>query len=303
MDLRAFFKKIPWASLLLIALILASYAYFVAEPYASETALGTLGLSRFNLLGIFTHEFMHQGLHHLLSNLLPLLTFAILLESAMSAGGVLTIFFAAGAAGGLAYLFFDQGALIIGASAASSGLMAAATALRPKQAVALALLACLIAVFVIGPVSDYFTTARKTQVQQDVASLSNQTTQTQAQFQEVQTNVNQTISRVSELEQQGKTAEAERERAILTQQQAALAAAQKAADEANASLAAAQQKAAELARGEEQASAPISAIPHAVGALVGLLLVIAFRKQDVDDNMRSFKEWFSRLRERASGNR
>ncbi len=290
--------KIPWASLLLIFLVLASYLYFGAEPYASSQAIGTFGLASWNLAGVFTSEFMHQGFRHLLANILPLATFAVLLETVMSAGGVLAIFFAAGAAGGLIYLLFDPGALVIGASAASSGLMAAATVLRPKQAIFLALFIAVLALLFVGPASDFFTSQRKTQVYGDVATLSGQNEQAQSQLKADAAVVSGTRATVAQLTASGQAEEARRQQAILAQQEAALAQVAKTAQEVNSSLASAQEKAADFARGEAQANAPVSAIPHAVGALVGLLIVFAFRKNDVDGNIRSFKEWMTGARAR-----
>jgi hypothetical protein len=196
-------------------------------------------------------------------------------------------------------MLLNPGSLVIGASAASSGLMAAATALRPKQAIFLALFICALALLFIGPASEYFTSSRKTQVSGDVATLAAQNQQAQTQLSAAKTVVGETSARATALEQQGKTQQATRERAILAQQQASLAQAEKQAAEANELLAQAQAKAADLARGEAQANEPVSAVPHAVGALVGLVIVMAFRKNDVDENLRLFKEWLGRTRANA----
>ncbi|MEM0475753.1 MAG: rhomboid family intramembrane serine protease [Candidatus Norongarragalinales archaeon] len=286
-------KKIPWASLLLIALVLASYAYFGAEPYASSTAVSSLGLAWWNPFGVFTHFFMHQGVRHLLANILPLATFAVLLESTMSVGGVLVVFFAAGVAGGLVYLIVNPTALVIGASGASSGLMAAATALRPKQAITLAVLVALLSAFFITPASDFFAAQRKTQLQNEVQALGAQFEQAQARVFAAKVAVNQTAARLAEFERLGKTAEAQQTRAELARHQAELARTQEEQAKASESLESALAKKAEFARGEAQENAPVSALPHAVGALVGLVIVFAFRRADVDENLRRFKEGFA----------
>jgi membrane associated rhomboid family serine protease len=289
--------KIPWASLLLIAVVFASNIYFAQpEPYASPALLASFGLAWWNPLGVFTHLFMHQGVRHLLANILPLVTFAVLLETQMSTGGVLVIFFASGIAGGLAYILVNPGAVVIGASAASSGLMAAATALRPKQAILLAVFITVLAVLFVTPASDYFTSARKTDVQTNVRVLGQQQEQAQAQAHAAKSAVSDASARVADLEQQGRTAEANRVRSILVQRQAALAEAEKTAVEANESFAGALKKSQEFAQGEAQENAPVSALPHAVGAFVGLLFVFKFRKSDVDENLRRFKAWLAGLR-------
>ncbi len=292
--------KLPWASLLLVALVFASYVYFAQpEPYAPSAAVGSLGLASWNLAGVFTHLFMHQGVHHLLANILPLAAFAVLLETTMNAGGVLFVFFAAGTAGGLVYVLLNPGALVIGASAASSGLMAAATALRPKQAILLAVFIAVLATLFVGPASDYFTAARKTQVQAEIRVSGEQYAQTNAQLMVAKSSVESTGERIAEFDARGETEAAARERAILAQQQAALAQAEREAAQASESLASAQGKAADFARGEAQENAPVSSLPHAVGALVGLLVVLRFRKGDVDENLRSFKAWLARVSARA----
>jgi len=297
METAALLKKIPWASALLVVLVLASYLYFGAEPYASSAAIGAFGLALWNPIGVVTSLFMHQGVQHLLANLIPLAAFALLLESTtLSGGAVIVIFLASGMAGGLVYVLLNPGALIIGASAAIAGLMSAAVALKPKQAIALAVIVALLAVFIVGPASDFFTGARKTQVQSDVASLTLENAAAQAQAAAAQAAVNETGARVTELEKRGETAQAEEARVQLEREKAELDAAAAAEKQSNASLAAAQAKAEEFARGEEHAEAPATILPHAVGALVGLALVFAFRKPDVDENLRELKAWFARLR-------
>ena len=123
--------RFPWATLALCTLVLASYLYFGAEPYASTQAIATFGLASWNPVGVVTSLFMHQGVRHLLANLIPLAAFALLLESTtLSGGAVIVIFLASGIAGGLVYVVLNPGALIIGASAAIAGLMSAAVALK-----------------------------------------------------------------------------------------------------------------------------------------------------------------------------
>ena len=301
MEIPSFLKKFPWATLALCALVLASYLYFGTEPYASSAAISAFGLASWNPVGVVTSLFMHQGVRHLLANLIPLAVFAFLLETTLTGGAVIVIFLASGIAGGLVYVLLNPGALIIGASAAIAGLMAAAVALKPKQAIALALLVALLAVLVVTPASEYFAGARKTQVQSDVDSLTQQNAVAQAQSEAAQAAVDETGARVPALQQAGKLAEAEAARAQLEREKAAADAAAAREKQANASLAVAQVKAEEFAQGEAHAEAPATILPHAVGALVGLALVFAFRKQDVDDNLRGLKAWLGRLRGKNDG--
>lgn len=135
--------KIPFASLLLSFLLIGTY-YSLSNGtfYIPDDYIRTLGFQLYSQpLGFLPHMFIHVGILHLIGNLLPLVFFALLLESALSSIDVLLIFFSSGIVSGFLFSLLNTNSYLVGASAAISGLMAGATALKPKKA--LVLLICL----------------------------------------------------------------------------------------------------------------------------------------------------------------
>ncbi len=143
------------ATLLLSLALLAVYVAFSnGTPYLPSSLLGAFGLGE-SPLGFFTHIFLHVGVIHLAGNLLPLIAFSLLLETVLVWSDVLAIFLASGVLGGALFAFLNPGVELIGASAAISGLMAAAAALKPKRALVLLIAVPLIVAFALVPLVDF----------------------------------------------------------------------------------------------------------------------------------------------------
>jgi membrane associated rhomboid family serine protease len=100
---------------------------------------------------LFTHLFLHVGVQHLIGNLLPLIAFSLLLESVLSSFEVIAVFVASGVVGGALFSLLNPGAMLVGASAAISGLMAACAAAKPKAALALLVAVPLLVSFAAVP--------------------------------------------------------------------------------------------------------------------------------------------------------
>lgn len=118
------------------ALVAVYFAFSNGTPYLPSSVLNAFGLGE-SPAGIFAHLFLHVGVIHLIGNLLPLIAFSLLLETVLVWTDVAAIFLASGALGGAFFAFLNPGVALIGASAAISGLMAAAAALKPKLALVL----------------------------------------------------------------------------------------------------------------------------------------------------------------------
>lgn len=155
--------RIPYATLLLALLILIPYFYYAGGTlYLSNSFINSLALAEGHSGGLVTHLFVHVGVSHLIGNLFPLLAFAYLVELAAGAFTVLAIFFVAGVFSGLFFSVLNPSYYLVGASAAISGLMSAATVLKPKKALVLLVAVPLLLSFALFPLVAAFSESQTT---------------------------------------------------------------------------------------------------------------------------------------------
>ncbi len=164
--------RFPFASIILFSLLAAPYFLFSGGTlYLPSEFLNSLALGAGLHAGLVTHLFLHVGILHLSGNLVPLVLFSLLLESTLASIDVLAIFFASGVLGGALFSFLNPSAYLVGASAAVSGLMSAATALRPRQALALLVATPLLVSFVVFPIVSLFERVQERSLEQKQAAL------------------------------------------------------------------------------------------------------------------------------------
>ena len=143
------------ATLFLTLALVAVYAAFSnGTPYLQTSFLARYALGD-SFAGGFTHVFLHVGVLHLIGNLIPLIAFSLLLENILVGSDVIAIFVASGVFGGVLFSLLNPGAMLVGASAAISGVMAAAAALKPKQALVLLVGIPLAVAFLAVPLIDF----------------------------------------------------------------------------------------------------------------------------------------------------
>ena len=132
--------RFPKATLALALLIAGAYFFLSGgAPYISDARLQELAFHYTSLpAGLVTHAFVHVGAAHLAGNLVPLLAFGAVLESAVSSFDVVLLFFLSAAFSTSIFSTYSS-AFLVGASAGIAGLMGAALALRPKKAAVVAL--------------------------------------------------------------------------------------------------------------------------------------------------------------------
>ncbi|MFH1257553.1 MAG: rhomboid family intramembrane serine protease [Candidatus Micrarchaeota archaeon] len=149
-------KRFPFASTVLVGTVLIVYLLLSAEtPYITEEGLDKFSLNPNEPLSVVTHLFIHVGIFHLIGNIVPLLLFALVLESAAVAIDVFLIFFASGIIASLLFQLTNQGVPLIGASAAISGLLSATMLVKPKKALFLLIVTPILISAVLYPAADY----------------------------------------------------------------------------------------------------------------------------------------------------
>lgn len=132
------FKKIPYATIALsISMIMIYWMLSADTPYITDENLGDFALSSNNPLSFLSHLFIHVGIFHLIGNILPLILFGLVLESAIISIDVLIIFLLAGTISSFLFSLMNPGIPLIGASAGISGILAAVMLVKPKAALAL----------------------------------------------------------------------------------------------------------------------------------------------------------------------
>ncbi|MDP2717347.1 MAG: rhomboid family intramembrane serine protease [Candidatus Micrarchaeota archaeon] len=165
--------RIPWATLLLTAAVLAVYAFSSGGqlyPDSGAVAQGAFGFS--NPFGLLFHLFFHIGARHLVGNLLPLVAFAMVLEITLSGRHMLSVFFVSGVLAALLFSLLNPSSFLAGASAGVAGLMGAAALARPKWAVVLLVAVPVLSSFVALPFLAAFTQASFEELGDQSAALS-----------------------------------------------------------------------------------------------------------------------------------
>ncbi len=160
------------ATLILVAAVLVPY-YILSSGtfYLPEGTLESLGFaSQSGGWTYVTHLFTHVGLQHLAANLIPLIAFGLLLESVLAGYHILAIFLISGIFSSVLFTLINPNVLLIGASTGVSGLMAASTLLKPKQALVL-LIATLLLLLAFNPLVDYYNSFQVQSLQSQKATL------------------------------------------------------------------------------------------------------------------------------------
>ena len=138
------------------AIIIAYVALSSSLLYIPTSALLIFGFSLENLIGLVTYSFIHIGPMHLIGNVLLLVPLGILAEKKLRFKDYFAIFFLSAAISALVYAMIKPENVLVGASAAVAGLMAAAFMVDIKKAVAAMILFSLLFA-VITPQVDSFT--------------------------------------------------------------------------------------------------------------------------------------------------
>ena len=113
--------------------------YFRSFPLAGYLALSLHGLEHGYVWQLFTFQFLHAGLFHLICNLITIYFFGNAMEDALGAKRMLQLYFSSGVLGGLvhvlgAFLAVERfGGAVIGASAGAFGLVAAFATMFPDR--------------------------------------------------------------------------------------------------------------------------------------------------------------------------
>ena len=174
--------KIPWAALIFAVALLIPYFWLSGGAlYLPDDAVNSLAFGAPQTAGAFTHLFFHVGLNHLLGNLIPLVLFAIVLGGAVAWFDVVFVFVASGIFASLMFSLLNPGAIIIGASAGVSGLMASAVVVRPKKALLLLIAVPLLITFLVFPVSNFFVQWQLDSKNAQISSMEQQVTTLVAQ--------------------------------------------------------------------------------------------------------------------------
>lgn len=117
-------------------------AVFVLEsvlPGSGQTWVDALfglsqrGISHGMIWQFVTHQFVHASLFHLLVNMLGLWFAGRVLENLLGPGRFVLFYLACGIAGGVLQLLLSPGPVLIGASGAVCGVVAAFSALYPEM--------------------------------------------------------------------------------------------------------------------------------------------------------------------------
>jgi membrane associated rhomboid family serine protease len=149
-------NKIPYGTLFLAFTMLIAYFLLAANtPYITENNIDEYALNLVHPYSILTHLFIHVGVYHIIGNLLPLILFGLVLESALLTLDVWFIFLISGTLASLLFALTNPGIPLIGASAGISGMLSSVMLVKPKSALALLIATPLLISFVFFPAADF----------------------------------------------------------------------------------------------------------------------------------------------------
>jgi len=138
------------AIILLCYILLAGPSFFTPQE-----AIVSLGARQSNLFNVFTYYLVHTGHQHLFFNLAALLLFGAVLTSVFERRHLIGLFFFSAILSALVGVLVFPNVVFVGASAASSAMIAVALMTRPKQAVVALVLTGILITGVLSPVSEW----------------------------------------------------------------------------------------------------------------------------------------------------
>lgn len=255
-------KFYPLGTLVLgVSLVVAYLLLTRGTAYIPDSLLYRYSLSLSVPYTLLTHLFVHVGLFHLVGNLVPLVLFALVLETAVVWYDVVFLFLFSGMLASLLFAFANPFITLVGASAGISGVLSAALVVKPKQTMVLLVALPLLLNFGLVPAL----TAANDQYQ---AGL-------EAQHQAVQTSLQAALN-----------ASAHNKSPELAAQVVAL----------NASAQEAAQKVQTTQSGKaREASTPTDLLVHVYGVLAGLLYLYLFRRPALVYGRHDYEEIGDRL--------
>ena len=133
-------RTTPWVTMGLIAINIAVFVYQFSAPDDVKAFVEQFGLKwyAFSWTTVFTSMFLHSGLVHLVSNMLPLWIFGDNVEDQMGHDRFLVFYLLTGVCAALAQLALTQHGVrlpMVGASGAIAGVMAAYLFMFPRSEV------------------------------------------------------------------------------------------------------------------------------------------------------------------------
>ncbi|MFH1056901.1 MAG: rhomboid family intramembrane serine protease [Candidatus Micrarchaeota archaeon] len=157
--------------LLALAMLVPFYLLSGGTFYLQEGLLQELSFGQGAPLGNYiTHLFTHVGLVHFAGNFVPLVLFGVLLETGVGFVHVLAIFLFSGLLSSVLFAFLNPAVVLVGASTGVSGIMAAATAISPKKALAL-LIATPLLLLMVNPLMGLYNSAQVDRLAEQKAGL------------------------------------------------------------------------------------------------------------------------------------
>lgn len=174
--------RVPFGSLVLVLAVLLPYFLLSGGLfYLSDEAVATASFGAAQPEGILSHAFLHVGFFHLIGNLVPLAIFALLLETALVATDVVILFVVSAVLASGLFSLVNPGAFLIGSSAGVSGLMTAATILRPRKALPLLIATPLIIYLLAFPAANALSDWNTSRLAEEQSALSQEVRQLVAQ--------------------------------------------------------------------------------------------------------------------------
>ncbi len=282
-------EKLPRGTITLplvlsITLIYIGLAY--KYLFIPNTHLLAYGFSPSNPVGALTYSFLHLSPQHLLANATLLLAMGIIVEKKLRPQDYLAIFLASAVTAGITFhVLTPEPTVLVGASSAVSGILAAAVFVDFKKAIA-AIILFGVFIHIASPAVINYTEFK-------LNSLQSQTSELQEQYSEVKKKVNETeqelknlSQKISELQYQcfelNDSTACEKLKTLNESKQAAEEEKKDLEEQENETFQTLNKTATEerhLQQGiTREEKAKTSAIVHLVGAMTGIGYLLAFRR-------------------------
>lgn len=199
-------SKIPLGTCTLLLVSLIALSYLLLSPnylFIPNSAIMKFGFLPQGLissfLGVFTYSFIHISPQHILANVSLLLAVGIIAEQKLRPRDYLSIFFASAITAGVVFhLLSPKPTILIGASSAVSGILAASVFVDFKKAIpAIVIFALFLSV--ASPMVSSYTASKLGLLENETQKLEKEFNETLKEEEKVEEELNQTLSRLQVL--------------------------------------------------------------------------------------------------------
>ncbi|MCD4740490.1 rhomboid family intramembrane serine protease [archaeon] len=236
-----------------------------------------------NYLGAFTYSFMHIVIKHLLINMIMLLAIRWVIETKLEKKLLIGIFLFSGILAGLGYALANPHSWVIGASAGVAGMLVAAYLVDVKKTIIVLTGSVLLLSCIVLPLTDYT-------IHQLTTSHEQQLNNTQQEIQKINETIKQVEKTIQEKQEKGENATQEiKQIQNLTKQLNQTIIKKETVTTEKETI---------KEGSEKEKETPASDLIHMLGALFGIVYMLAFKRISFEWFITDLKKYWNWMKKK-----